>query len=261
MTLLSRLVQSTAANALGWTLVHSLWEGALIALALAALLSAVRSPRLRYAAACVAMLSLLAMALSTFAYLLPLPEARATSVIGVPGPASILGLNEGRTAADAATKPGVLEFLPWLAPIWLAGVVIFQLRTLAGCFVAQRLRHRGVCCPSGLWQQRLDALGGILRVSRPVRLLESCMAEVPVVIGYIRPLILMPVGLMANLSVRQVESILLHELAHIRRYDYVVNLLQISVEGLLFYHPALWWISGVIRAERENCCDDYCDPW
>ena len=76
------------------------------------------------------------------------------------------------------------------------------------------------------------------------------------VIGYIRPVILMPVGLLAGLPARQVEAILLHELAHIRRHDYLVNLMQIVVEGLVFYHPAVWWISGVIRAERENCCDD-----
>ena len=89
-----------------------------------------------------------------------------------------------------------------------------------------------------------------------VTLLESCLAEVPVVIGYVRPVILMPVGLLAGLPAGQIESILLHELAHIRRHDYLVNLLQIVVESLVFYHPAVWWISGVMRAERENCCDD-----
>ncbi len=87
-------------------------------------------------------------------------------------------------------------------------------------------------------------------------LLESCLAEVPVVIGYLRPAILLPVGLLAGLPAAQVEAILLHELAHIRRHDYLVNLVQMFVEGLLFYHPAVWWLSAVIRAERENCCDD-----
>ena len=106
------------------------------------------------------------------------------------------------------------------------------------------------------WQALLDRLAARLRLSRPVTLLESCLAEVPVVIGYLRPVILMPVGLLAGLPAEQIESILLHELAHIRRHDYLVNLLQIVVESLVFYHPAVWWISGVMRAERENCCDD-----
>src|SRR5262249_22848328 len=91
---------------------------------------------------------------------------------------------------------------------------------------------------------------------RSVALLESCRAVVPVVIGHVRPVILRPVGLLAGLPLAQIESILLHELAHIRRYDYLINLLQTSVEDLLFYHPGVWWISGVIRVERENCCDD-----
>ena len=113
-----------------------------------------------------------------------------------------------------------------------------------------------MCCAPDFWQQRLNLLARRLHLSRPVTLLESCLARVPVVIGYIRPVILMPVGLLTGMPAGQLESILLHELAHIRRYDYLVNLLQTSVEGLLFYHPAVWWISGVIRTEREHCCDD-----
>jgi GWxTD domain-containing protein len=138
----------------------------------------------------------------------------------------------------------------------MAGVAIFHLRSLASWMAARRLRRTGVCLAPDHWRERLDRLRARVRLSRPVTLLESCLAEVPVVIGYVRPAILMPVGLLAGLPVGQVEAILLHELAHIRRHDYLVNLLQASVEGFLFYHPAVWWISGLIRAERENCCDD-----
>jgi GWxTD domain-containing protein len=93
-------------------------------------------------------------------------------------------------------------------------------------------------------------------MSRVVLLLESCLADVPMVLGQLRPVILMPLGLLAGLPTDQIEALLLHELAHIRRGDYLFNLLQRSVECLLFYHPAVWWISRVMRAERENCCDD-----
>jgi GWxTD domain-containing protein len=114
----------------------------------------------------------------------------------------------------------------------------------------------GVCHAPEPWQQRLARLSARLRLSRPVRLLESCLLEIPVVIGHFRPLVLMPVGLLAGLPPNQIEVILLHELAHIRRCDYLVNSLQRLMEGLLFYNPAIWWISGVIRHEREKCCDD-----
>ena len=93
-------------------------------------------------------------------------------------------------------------------------------------------------------------------VGRAVALLESALVEVPVVIGYLRPVVLLPAGMATGLSTEQVESLLMHELAHIRRHDYLVNLLQSVVEGLLFYHPAVWWVSHVIRTEREHCCDD-----
>ena len=114
---------------------------------------------------------------------------------------------------------------------------------------------RGVLCVRALAEGTRPLARAVAPLAARL-LLESCLADVPMVIGHIRPVILMPVGLLAGLPAGQIEAILLHELAHIRRYDYLVNVLQRSVEGLLFYHPAVWWISRVIRAERENCCDD-----
>ena len=166
------------------------------------------------------------------------------------------GLGDGPIVVKLPWRFRAAEYLPWLAPFWIAGVLFFQLRGVAGWMAARGLRRRGVCAATLFWQERIDRLAARVRLSRPVTLLESCVAEVPVVIGYVRPVILMPVGLLAGLPAGQVEAILLHELAHIRRHDYLVNLMQIVVEGLVFYHPAVWWISGVIRAERENCCDD-----
>jgi GWxTD domain-containing protein len=157
---------------------------------------------------------------------------------------------------DDLSPSASLGYLPWLAPLWMAGVLAFQLRGLVAWIGARRLRGTGVCAAPGVWVNRLDQLAQRARLSKQVMLLESCLAEVPVVIGYLRPAILLPVGLLAGLPAAQVEAILLHELAHIRRHDYLVNLVQMFVEGLLFYHPAVWWISAVIRAERENCCDD-----
>ena len=95
-----------------------------------------------------------------------------------------------------------------------------------------------------------------LHIGRAVRLLESTLVDVPTVIGWLKPVVLLPASALAGLSPHQLEAILAHELAHIRRHDYLVNLLQTLVETLLFYHPAVWWLSRRIRAERENCCDD-----
>jgi len=241
--------------ALAGMLLHSLWEGAAVALVLALVLFLVRSSRARYGAACLAMVVLLSGLVVTFTHLVPTQPgpARVAGSGWIPGAARVF--REALLPVPKRESPS-FDYRMWVVPIWLAGVFAFYLRGLASWMAARRLRRVGVCSVTEVWRARVDALRGRLFLSRPVVLLESSLAEVPVVIGYFRPLILMPVGLLAGLPTAQVEAILLHELAHIRRYDYLVNLLQVFVEGLLFYHPAVWWISGTMRTERENCCDD-----
>ncbi|HEX4809536.1 MAG TPA: GWxTD domain-containing protein [Bryobacteraceae bacterium] len=253
MKLLEILVRAPLTDAIGWTLLHSLWEGAIVSAALATVLWAARSPRARYAAGCVAMLVMVVGLGVTFARLMP-ESAHGLQTSRAPGlPAWNV---QSGMAGSRAWAPTLAAIAPWLAPFWMAGVFVFYLRHVAGWISVQRLRRRGVCCAPDGWQNELTRLSAQLRISRPVMLLQSCLADVPMVLGHFRPLILMPIDLFAGLPAGQIEPILLHELAHIRRYDYLVNVLQRSVEGLLFYHPAVWWISRVIRAERENCCDD-----
>src|SRR5208282_2469549 len=106
------------------------------------------------------------------------------------------------------------------------------------------------------WQECMARLAKRLAISRKVCLWESAIAHTPAVIGWIRPVVLLPASAISGLAPSQIEALLAHELAHIRRQDYLVNLLQTAIETLLFYHPATWWISRQIRNERENCCDD-----
>lgn len=253
MTPLETWVETPLAGAVGWALLHSLWEGALIAAVLAAVLMATRSPRIRYAAASIAMLLILASFSVTFLRMMPESMHAARTVRPFVFPP---WRNAPEADMPGSAISGLAAIVPWLAPFWIAGVWIFYLRQVAGWISVCRLRRRGVCSPPEGWQNELARLGARLRVSRPIVLLESCMADAPMVLGHFRPLILMPVGVLAGLPAEQVEAILMHELAHIRRCDYLVNVLQRLVEGLLFYHPAVWWISRVIRTERENCCDD-----
>jgi GWxTD domain-containing protein len=252
MTPFLHWLETPAARALGWTLFHFLWEGIALAGLLALMLFVLRSARARYAAACVTLAAMLCAFAVTF--LRVLPEQAAGPVHGAlhlpppPDPSS------GSLAARGAFQAS--DLLPWVVPVWLAGVLLLHLRTLAGWMAARRLCGSGVCAPPGEWQERLRALARAVRLSMPVTLVESCRVDVPLVVGYLRPFILVPLGMLSAMPPDHVEAILLHELAHIRRRDYLVNLLQAVAENLLFYHPAVWWISGVIRAERENCCDD-----
>jgi GWxTD domain-containing protein len=253
MSLLGPWVEAPFTVAVGWTVVHSLWQGTIISAALAATLIATRSPRIRYAAACLAILAILGGSGITLLRLMTegihITRAGGTSASLTPAPPA--GMNAPGTLDTVSSA-----VVPYLAPFWSAGVCIVYLWQLTGWFSLRRLRRRGVCPAPVRWEKELVRLRARLGVSRPIALLESCLANVPMVIGHLRPVILLPVGLLAGLPPRQVEAVLLHELAHIRRWDYFVNVLQRAVEGLLFYHPAVWWISRVIRAERENCCDD-----
>jgi GWxTD domain-containing protein len=198
------------------------------------------------------MLGILAGFAFTFARSMPEPFAKPTTVTRTVGHAST---GEERFP-DLSVNRRIADVLPWLTPFWILGVILFHLRGIASWTIARRLRRKGVCSAPEGWQQRLDQLSARLRMTKSVALLETAFSEAPVAIGWLRPVILFPVGLLAGMPASQVDAILTHELAHIRRRDYLANLLQTVVEGFLFYHPAVWWISSVIRAERENCCDN-----
>jgi uncharacterized protein (TIGR03067 family) len=153
-------------------------------------------------------------------------------------------------------KHWLRPWIPFLTCAWLAGVLTLSTRLLFTWIQVQRLQQRGIQSPRPEHQALLQRLAARLKISRTVRLLESVMVEVPTVIGWLKPVILLPVASVNSLTVQQLEAILAHELAHIRRADYAVNLVQSLIETLLFYHPAVWWMSARIRQEREHCCDD-----
>jgi uncharacterized protein (TIGR03435 family) len=246
---------------LGSTLLHFLWEGLLIAAVSAAGRKWTErrcGPNARYIMACVALASMAAAPVVTW-ILLGLPAAEPVAA-SFTAPFSAAAPHAAQSAArlipGGTPRTGAISLLPWVVAAWLVGTIVFWVRMLGGWILTERLRRTLVRQASNEWQRALDRLKTRLRVSRPVQLLVSSMVQVPVVVGWLRPAVLVPVGALAGLPSDQVEALLLHELAHIRRHDYLVNGLQNMVEAILFYHPAVWWISGHIRLERELCCDD-----
>ncbi len=274
-------MMTTASQALlqclGWTLVHFLWQGLAIAVWLGLCLHALRRnpANHRYLAGCAALLLMVASPLLTFNRLvdqLPAPQPRwqrapapmmatrhalpLTIPIIEPSPRTV-------NLVRGPAKPSPLSLrerwelaLPWLALLWAAGVVAFGIQLLAGWFHVRRSARDAGTLLEEPWATRLAELAERLGLRRSVRLVQSALVEVPATIGWLRPVILLPAGCLTGLSPSQLDAILAHELAHIRRHDYLVNLLQCAVETLLFYHPAVWWASGRIREAREFCCDD-----
>ena len=281
-SLLHSLWQSPWLERVGWTLLHSLWQGALVAAVLAAVLAGLhRAPaRNRYLVSVLGAAAACLFPLLTF-LMLPLPAGPPTAGLrremARPPIARALVQAAPPTAAPlplASRQPvkgrGIPSFrqayhtvaararplLPWCAALWAVGVAVLSLRLLAGWTQVQRLRRQGTVPADGRWQLRLEGLARRLGIRRAVRLLESTLAEVPAVVGWLRPVVLVPVGVLAGLSTAQVEMILAHELAHVRRQDYLVNLGLTLFETFGFYHPAVWWIARCVRAEREHACDD-----
>jgi uncharacterized protein (TIGR03435 family) len=256
---------------LGMTLVHFLWQGALIA----AIYAAARKwgasfglrggPDSRYLLAGAALMAMAIAPMVTWMLLSgPAPESIAATfaapLSNAPSESAQTLALSLPTHAGPAT-PGAFygwprAFYGWIVAFWFTGATAFMLRLLGGWILAERLRYRMVRPAPAEWQRTFDRLKTRISISRPVRLLVSGLLQTPAVIGWLRPLVLVPAGILAGLPAEQLEALLLHELAHIRRHDYLVNILQSAVEAVFFYHPAVWWISGHMRAERELCCDD-----
>jgi len=259
MTPLQSLVLHPVAQALGWTLLHFLWQGALLGLlawlALALLRGA--SSKARYGMACAFLVLMVAAPLATF---LSLEKQASASIehltLKMAAAATLLSKAPADLPFAQRLKAALDPALPWLLTGWAAGVLLLSARFLGSWIRVQRLRRRSAVPVPAEWHLVLSRLCRELRLSRTVRLLQSAAVEVPTALGWLRPVILLPACALTGLAPLQLEAILAHELAHIRRGDFLVNLLQSLVEVLLFYHPAVWWLSSRIRAERELCCDD-----
>jgi beta-lactamase regulating signal transducer with metallopeptidase domain len=230
---------------LGGAVMHFLWQGALIGLIAAVILHGLRkgSAQARYAVACGALAVCLVVFVATFIWLMP----QTTDAQGV---TSII--SESLTAT-VQYRWNFAEIAAWG---WGLGVVFMLLRFARHWLWSHRLRTRMVADPDGQWLQVFEELKQELGLSKAISLLKSGLAETPMVVGWFAPMVLVPASAFTSLSPEQMRMILAHELTHIRRYDHWVNQFQGVVEIILFFHPAMWWISRQVRIEREYCCDD-----
>ncbi|WP_137913821.1 M56 family metallopeptidase [Rudaea sp. 3F27F6] len=238
-------------HALGWSLLHFLWQGALIGLAYALLRGRCSTSHGRHGFGMFCLTAMLACPVLTFALLWPSPGDPAFAVTSVEPLAS--------AAPPVSVQPGaVVDFeflLPWCVGVWLAGVSLIGLRSFLHWRRLTAIVSSAVAMPRD-WQLRLIDLSMRFGIPRPIRLLSSFEVSAPTLVGWLKPVILLPASLLSGFTPSQIELILAHELAHVRRYDYLANLVQIVVETLLFYHPAVHWICSDVRQQREQCCDD-----
>ncbi|MCI4667538.1 MAG: M48 family metalloprotease [Bacteroidia bacterium] len=258
------------AEAFGWTLLHSLWQGALIAMVLVLIynLAKPKQSDARYALAVGSLLAVFLSAGITF-YIcfeqskklqiaIDEESAEAWSIDFEDIQLFISDLEEkqSQVAPWNIVMNKVKPLTPWLTWIWLLGFIVFSFKWLVGYLYVQNLRFRHSSPLDFDWQSKLNLLARRMGLNQTLLMLESAKITSPMTVGHLKPVVLVPVGLLTGLSPQQVEAILAHELAHILRNDFLVNLILSFIEGIFFYHPAVWWISERIRQEREHCCDD-----
>jgi beta-lactamase regulating signal transducer with metallopeptidase domain len=251
----------------GWTLIHFVWQGSVLGIATAAALRLCRhrSSEARYAVACLGLAALLASAAATAVIIgtsgsehgaASLATAGTVSESSIVAPPDGPAFGQPAPASAARMRVTITSVLPIVVWTWLAGVVALAVRFSGGCWRIHLIRTTALAQAPSAWQRTAEQLAQRLRVSIPFRAVETTLVDAPVVIGWMRPIILLPVAFVIGATPSQIEALLAHELAHIRRRDYAVNLLQTVAEALLFFHPAVWWLSSRIRQEREHCCDD-----
>jgi beta-lactamase regulating signal transducer with metallopeptidase domain/predicted nucleic acid-binding Zn-ribbon protein len=253
--------------ALGWMVVHSLWQGTLIAFVTGLVNIALhkKAARVRYIVSNTSLFLILAMAVTTFCY--HYDFSKTPSEIRVI-PTQLDAIVQMPTdivnpTSDIATPLSIQGFkdyfnhnMPLIVTIWILGVAVFILRLLGGVSYIYYLKSRMNFPSDEYWTAMMHRLAAKSGITKSIELVESAMVRTPMVIGHLKPMILFPIGVINRLAPEEVEAILAHEIAHVMRHDFLFNIFQSVVEALLYFHPAVWWLSSQIRNERESACDE-----
>ncbi|MCD4683532.1 MAG: M48 family metalloprotease [Bacteroidales bacterium] len=269
MNFVENMVNQDIFYALGWTLIHSIWQIAIIGLLLklSLFLFKSKSPELRYWVSISAIILVVIISVKTFTNYFPDNSINGNSAVS----SELISLSGSSNEAfsnnyDAYEVRENLFFqnltlwigqnIIYIVGIWMLGIILFSIR-LAGSFLfVQRIKNRTNFPMEKKWNEYLISIKQKLNIFRRVQLMESVITNIPMVIGHFKPVILLPLGLISSLPCEQVEAIITHELAHIKRKDFLLNIFKSMLEVVFFYHPVFWWISSMADDERENCCDD-----
>lgn len=258
------LLSSDIVRALGWAILHSFWQAFLIYTCLRVVfkLWPEAGAKIRHNLSLFSLTGIFIWFLATFYIQLDrIIEARNALLIN--GTALSLQGYDIVTPVVYPSQHSLLfliptleHFFPYLVGIYVFGMGMMIIKFGSDLFQLQRIRTLNTEPIGDAWQKYVQKLAAQLQIPRKVKLLISHQVTVPVMLGFFKPLILVPVAMVNNLSEVQLEAVLLHELAHIKRNDYLLNIFQSIVETILFFNPFIWMISKVIRIEREHCCDD-----
>jgi bla regulator protein blaR1 len=261
MTYFTDLFSSSLIQAVGWTLFHSLWQSLLCIVIVIALMRYIpsRLSNARYTLATGGLLTIFLMSVATFLYMMhmevSMPQESDVSFNQTFHNPSQVTEFDSMSGLVTSITSHIQSNITLIVASWIIGAMLSSLRVFSGWWYLKKLRNNAIELDNE-WSVPLQKLAKDIGVNKWITLAESSLIHAPIVIGCIKPIILVPVGMCAGLSTKQLESIFLHELIHLRRGDYFVNMIQVLLEALFFFNPFVWIISGIMRREREHCCDD-----
>lgn len=255
-------------NALGWSIFHILWQGVILVLFLGLFLRLLRnkSSNVRYFIAVIGLVAIVGLSVMNFVQ----NYEKSANIYTKPTHYEKISNNVLFDFSDTENNFYTLsryddiknivlkvdKYFPFMVNLWILGVVIFTLKFILGFLYTVRLKNAKTNLVPNQWIKRFQTIQNKLGIHKSITYLESYIIKIPVVLGHLKPVVLVPAEMLTGMPGNQIEAIIAHELAHIRRNDYIINVLQTIVETIFFFHPAVWYISAQIRKERENCCDD-----
>lgn len=259
-TRLMNWLSPSVMHSLAWALLHFLWQGTALAALAAAAIALCRHTSVRYLVGIVALSLMLLSTVATFLFYSQQNSSASRIVKSSPFAAVAWPLAKGKAVLSGSTHASYvapsLDAFTWLVEAWLIGVAFFSLRSAGGFLLLERERRKQSSVVKDRVLEICHALQNKLGIQRAIQYCECKWLQAPAVVGWVRPVVLFPMTALTGLSEEQLQAVIAHELAHIQRLDAFVNVFQVCVETLLFYHPAVWWLNKRIRTEREHCCDE-----
>ena len=250
---------SPAADALGHTLLYSLGQTFVVFICLRIVLKLIPNVRhVKYGLSYFGYLGVAAWFVVTLIrqFSIAKSEVLSQQIIASTSFGQVV-VDHASSATDSIFSLSFLnQYLPWVVGFYLMGILWYSIRLSLNFFQTNSLRTKGLSELDTAWQERIIQLASRMNVTRPLQTFFSRYVNTPMMIGFFKPVILLPLATMSQLSPQQFEAILIHELAHIRRNDYLLNILQSVLDTILFFNPFTWWITKNIREEREKCCDE-----
>ena len=254
---MENLLKPEIISALGWTILHSFWQGLMLVIIYFAISKFVKSSDIKYRLGIGIMITQCALSICTFMYI---GDFRSNNHIIIKK--ALYYLSAYESSQNKMSLIDSIQFylssnLNLIVQIWLLGIAIFFIKLIFDVWAVNRLKTNGLKPIDNQTFKKFNELISTLKITKKIEIFESNQTSSPIVIGNLKPFILLPIGLTAGLTINELEAILAHELAHIKRYDFFVNILQSIIEIVFFFNPTIWWVSSQVRQEREHCCDDF----